>query len=286
MNIRFRYVLLVATNAFRKTLVELLATVKGHAHLRCVVVVNGSDHARLADQYSAAIADPQVEIIQFEPAGKSGALNHYIRSVSDPDTFIIFVDDDIVMPRENVDRYIAAVEAHGKGHYYGGGVDVSRLQQVDPRHMSLYPASIRGVSEKEHRNKKIFLGFNWGAFASDIADANYFNPNFGPGSITGAVGQESQMMLKMLARGVKAIAIPNCRVIHQAPTRYHERQWLFNRRFNEGISRGLLYKKKFLRSLARKVGTIITGPGLKRRANFHFVMGMLYSLKYIFRKFD
>jgi hypothetical protein len=178
------------------------------------------------------------------------------------------------------------VEKNGRGFFYGGGVDVFRKVEVDKIQLSLYPESIRGVSEADLQKKRIFLGCNWGCFAADIRNVNYFNPNFGPGSYTGAVGQESFMMNKLLTAGIKPFPIADCRTTHYAPENYHQLDWLYKRKFREGIQKGLLTRKKVIRTFISKSLKIFQRKKIKRVASFYFFMGMLKSLKFFFRKID
>lgn len=284
MNLKFRYVLLIATDCYKQALVTTLRELSSIEELDIVVVINGAQCAGIERQYVAQVQHATVQYISTIQRGKSHALNTYIKTIQEENVFLIFTDDDIVINPRNIMRYIETVEANGKGYFYGGGVDVKRNQAIDPALLALYPASIRGVSEEELISRSNFLGCNWGAFASDIIAARFFNPFFGPGSITGSVGQESEMMHKLSALGIKRFPIANCRVVHYAPAAFEEQKWLYKRRFREGLQYGLMNKKKVFNSFLSKLKRLLKRNRIERNANGYYLLGLLYSLRFYFKK--
>lgn len=286
MDLKFTYTLLIATNAFKRELLDILTAAAEVPGISSVVVINGEDCDNVRQRYLDATRFRNAQFLSTPVKGKSLALNLYIRELEDPRVFLIFTDDDIEIDARVFHRYIETVEQRGTGYYYGGGVDVAMPVEIDAAVLSLYPASIKGVSDNELSTRKIFLGCNWGAFAADIRAANYFSPYFGPGSITGSVGQESQMMHKLLRLGRKPFPVADCRVTHYAPKDYHTLHWLYHRNFRGGIEKGLLNRKKIAKVVALKVPKLFKGSRARRKSHFYSLMGILYSIKFYFRKID
>ena len=285
-DLKFTYILLIATNAFKRELLDILAAAAEVPGITSTVVINGKDCEIVRQQYLDAAPPENARFLATPVKGKSLALNLYVRQLEDPDTFIIFTDDDIEISAQVFRCYVETVEQHGHGYYYGGGVDVERPIEIAKEVMPLYPASIKGVSDSELMTRKIFLGCNWGAFAADIRAANYFSPYFGPGSITGSVGQESQMMHKLLKLGRKPLPVVDCRVTHHAPKDYHTLGWLYHRNYRGGIEKGLLNRKNLVKVIALKVPKLFKGESARRKSHFYSLMGILYSIKFCFRRID
>jgi len=278
----FNYALVIATDSFKDKLGAALTEFSQVQGLEVYVVANGKNSVSITEQYRGIPGLPSNAKIMTSPdQGKSVALNYFLRNVGQANLFLIFTDDDVLFPKENITRYISVVEQKGRGYYYGGGVDVLRDVDLPNDRLKLYPESIRGIEENQLEHREIFLGCNWGAFAEDIIQVGGFNPYFGPGSITGSVGQESYMMKQLVAAGIRPSPIYDCRVTHHAPSDYHEEQWLYKRRYREGIQRGLLRKKGFLKTLLKKTLGIFQRDKVKRRANVQFAKGMIYSMKYL-----
>lgn len=286
MEYRFDYSLVIATNTYRQSLVDIVNSVLAIESLNCIIVVNGSEPKPFADRYSESLGVPRVRVFTVPQPGKSVALNWFLKDVVNDRSFIIFSDDDIIINSQVIEKFIESVERNGRGYFYGGGMDVVRRVEVNPHLLRFYPSSIRGLSDDELMSRSIFLGCNWGAFAADLQAAGYFSPYFGPGSITGSVGQESQMMHKLLRLGIKPFPIRNCRVIHLAPENYHRQEWLLRRRFREGILKGLLNKKNIWKILIVHLVKLYSKDRLKRRLNINHFFGMVYSLKYYFKKIE
>jgi hypothetical protein len=279
MSLKYKYYFVIATNEFKPSLLDILSNVSDITTIKTVVIVNGSGADSIKAKYEYSFKNDNVILVSYPEKGKSKALNFFVRNIEDDQAFFIFTDDDIVIDKTVILKYIQEVEKNGSGYYYGGGVDVVRQVEVGKGYLPLYPASIRGVNEESLLKRKIFLGCNWGAFAKDIRAVDFFNPYFGPGSITGSVGQESQMMQKLLRHGLKPFPIANCRVTHFAPDDYHETKWLLRRKYREGLQKGL-ETNSFFKTLLKRSLKLFQKDALRRQAEMRFILGMLKSLRY------
>lgn len=280
---KYKYVLLIATSYYKKTIVDSInKVILKSESLTVVVVLNSDNNHLLFKKYTESFNSDCCKVLISPQKGKSSALNFYLKSIDDQDVFIIFTDDDIVFPSETINKYMVNVEKIGKGFFYGGGVDVFIEKHPPEELYSFYPDSIKGLSEQVLLTKKQFLGCNWGAFATDLINAGYFNPLYGPGSITRATGQERVMMNRLLAMGVKPVAIMNARVIHIAPKDCITPEWLLERRLRNSIKYGLQKPYMLPLSISKKIGKVLLSKGIRRMIAYSELLGLLISVKYIF----
>ncbi|HEX6982796.1 MAG TPA: glycosyltransferase [Balneolaceae bacterium] len=172
-----------------------------------------------------------------EVANKSNALNKVLETIGDQ--LVFFTDDDAQFQPNLLSAYVEVAFKHGKGCFYGGPVKVIREEEPPNWLEPLLPYSARGYSLTNERMKTGYLGINWAAFASDIKTLGGFDIRFGPGSSTGATGQESDMQERMRKAGMKEIDVLDAVVWHEVPKDRCNEKWLTNRFFKYGISRGV-----------------------------------------------
>ncbi len=280
---KYSYVLLVATSNYMESLVSQINKLKDIPG-SIVVVVNGKDCESVYEKYNQANTSENCSIIRSPLKGKSNALNYYLQTVADANLFFIFTDDDILFPKEVVVKYINAVEEQGEGYFYGGGVDVVREKRLYDNREKYYPKSITGLSEKELVEHKRFLGCNWGAFAKDIKLAGFFNPLYGPGSITGAVGQERVMMNDLKTLGILPYPIRDARVTHIAPEESGSKEWLHNRIYRQGVFYGLQTPLKAFFAVPYWLLHCFTMSKESRLIRFHWLLGVVNSFRYLTRR--
>ena len=221
-----------------RTLASLARCELPEGYAGCVVIENGSrDGAEAACR--GADARLAVRYLHHERGNKSEALNRVLEILSDG--LVVFFDDDVRFSPTVLTDYAAAANADNPGCWFAGptGVDY----ETEPpdwlkRHL---PPSAKGW---EWGGGKTFdrpdaMGFNWAAFAADLRRAGRFNPDFGPGSPTGATGQESEMMSRLLAAGVSGRYLHGARVWHYVPGERCAPQWALSRTYRNNIRSAL-----------------------------------------------
>jgi glycosyltransferase involved in cell wall biosynthesis len=181
---------------------------------------------------------------RFDPiANKSIALNLALREIQNG--FIFFTDDDVRFHPDVLRAYESAAGDLASGSFYGGAVDID-YETEPPRWLTEYlPSSAVGWKPDYgfgNISKADFLGCNWAAFAADILAAGGFNPDRGPGSRSGSVGQEKDMQRRLLRTGARAVYIPNALVWHYVPAVNCSPQWALRRAYRNGIMNGLDYE--------------------------------------------
>lgn len=184
-----------------------------------------------------------IEYIFCPEIGKSNALNYAITKYVPDDSFILFSDDDIKFNVKWLKNYANYAEKYGDSHYLGSSFKASYEQRPAESLIKYLPPSARGHDDDYYLKKERikFLGFNYGAFKKDIIKVGMFDPNLGPGSPIGAIGQEFEIQTRLFESGCKPIFIPNNHVWHMVPKEKCSRTWNFKRIVKKGIKRSYIY---------------------------------------------
>jgi glycosyltransferase involved in cell wall biosynthesis len=223
----------------RRTLASLGQCDKPANYVETVVIENGSRSGTEEVVRNAAAWLRARYIFESKP-NKSAALNRGLAELGD--CVVFFTDDDARFHPSVLRAYNEASERFGKGHFYGGPTAAD--YEIEPAvWLKQYlPPSARGwrlEEAVETVQKPDFLGFNWAAFATDLQAAGGFDPNRGPGSPTGSVGQEKEMQQRLLREELKAIYVPEALVWHYVPEERCSPKWVLNRGYQSGIQAGI-----------------------------------------------
>jgi GT2 family glycosyltransferase len=202
-------------------------------------------------------AELKLRYLYFAQGNKSAALNAALETLGD--CLIFFTDDDVRVDGGVLTAYAEAAAARGPGHFFGGpvGADYDTpppqwLLNYLPRSATGWEAAAENFSEASHE----FLGFNWAAFSGDVREAGGFNPNRGPGALSGSTGQESDMQRRLVARGIGSVYVPGARVWHFVPPDRCSPQWAIERAYRHGVEEGTKWahlKSRFPGLLPRRV---------------------------------
>jgi hypothetical protein len=84
-----------------------------------------------------------------------------------------------------------------------------------------------------------YLGANWAAFMGDIKRLGGFNAQFGPGSTSGAQGQEIEMQDRMVEAGMQGVDVTDAVVWHYVPAECMSFGWLLKRQHKGGMRKGM-----------------------------------------------
>lgn len=233
---------LIATHARPDYLEETLAQVvkKGFSHgvSQIVVVENGGEFG--ARSICRRIESPIPVNYQFYPdANKSASLNYGLRFCSDG--LIFMTDDDVVIRDDLFAEYGRAASRFPTKSFFAGPTYPIYDREPNPWIVSVLPCSAKGWSLETGKfgPDDVAMGFNWAAYKSDLVNVGGFNPDFGPGSSTGATGQESNMQRRLLESGVKAIYLAGAKIGHRVPHSRCNEEWLLARAERQGIEYGI-----------------------------------------------
>ncbi len=233
---------LIATHArpdyLEETLSQVVAKGSSQGVSQVVVVENGGVFG--ARTICRKIDSPIPINYHFYPdANKSASLNYGLRFCSDG--LVFMTDDDVVISGSLFAEYQRAASGFSSKAFFAGPTYPIYDQEPDPWIVSVLPCSARGWSlETGHFGPDdVSMGFNWSAYKSDLVNLGGFNPDFGPGSSTGATGQESNMQRRLLESGVKAIYLAEAKVGHRVPHGRCNDEWLLARAERQGIEYGI-----------------------------------------------
>ena len=227
------------TNLLERTLASLGECEKPSNYLETVVIENGSKTGaeKIVNTAPARLRARYL----FEANGnKSAALNRGLQEVGD--RLVFFTDDDARLHPLTLMAYASAAGDKAGGEFYGGPVDVDYEHEPPEWLKSYLPPSARGWKPRGDAKSVVrpdFLGFNWAAFSSDLRAAGGFDTNRGPGSPSKSVGQEKEMQLRLLKRGLRAINVPQAMVWHYVPKDRCSVEWALKRAYQNGIQAGI-----------------------------------------------
>jgi GT2 family glycosyltransferase len=210
----------------------------------------------------------------FEPVGnKSRALNLALQATDDG--LIIFLDDDVRMAPTLLESYVRSAVVAGRSHFFGGPV-APDYEQAPPQWLVKFlPLSARGWTPDDLASvasKPFFLGFNWAAYSDDLKRVGGFNEQFGPGAVTGSVGQEGEMQRRLGAAGVAATFVPEAMVHHWVPRDRCSAEWALERAYRDGIRMGLL------RAHGTQIATLYDMLGLVKQAGTSWIGAQMKRL--------
>ena len=220
-----------------RTLESLAACRLPTSYEELIVVENGSSAGAesLVEQMPEACRARYEYIPQ---ANKSKALSAALEFVED-DSLTVFFDDDVRVHPNALSAYAKAGAEHGRGTFFGGPLLVDREREPPDWMIPFLPTSAQGYDLVETRMGNRYLGANWAVFAGDIKRLGGFDAQFGPGSTSGARGQEIEMQGRMVEAGMEGVDVTGAVVWHYVPEKYVTFKWLLRRRGQGGMRKGM-----------------------------------------------
>lgn len=203
-----------------------------------VVVENGSRSGaeKLVSGYQSALP---MRYLFSEDGNKSRALNKALQGAGN--RFVVFFDDDVRIHPDTLVSYAREVGDQERGLFLAGRCLPEYEEEPPPAWLQPYlPHCAMGwtpASVKQPLTTPDALGFNWGAFAADIASAGGFDERRGPG--TGALGDETTLQQRLLANGVAGFYIPDALVWHFVPRERCNPDWAASRIERVALSFGM-----------------------------------------------
>lgn len=257
--------------------ISILIAVESHSARICHTLESLSECERPESKFSVVVVENgdkkclEKEIVGFQEKlpvvygfttnrGKSAGLNYGIKNLCSTADFIIFTDDDIRFKKDWIRKYEVAFKKWGTGHYFGCAFKVEYEEPPDPLWKAKLPRSARGADDSLFAcgNKKTFFGCNWAATRKDLCAAGLFDGDYGPGSRTGATGQETNMQNRLRQNGIQEVFVPNNPVWHFVPKEKCSPEWVKERAKRIGIEQCLKTDNRF-RWVRCKTGTLLAG---------------------------
>jgi hypothetical protein len=206
----------------------------------CTFVVENGSHRVAEAILQGQPSGLRIRYLHEGVANKSIALNRVLGELDEG--MLLFLDDDVRISWDWLLAYEEATRNHSPFNFYGGPIGVD--YDVPPPHwlLNYLPRSARGWSLPPGTTAvrgPEFLGFNWAASVHDLRRVGGFDIHRGPGAVTGAVGQETQMQVKLLQAGGVGQYVPNARVWHFVPAERCSPSWALQRTYREGVTSGM-----------------------------------------------
>lgn len=193
--------------------------------------------------------DLHAKYLYLEQGNKSAALNFALESIpNQPGVLVYFTDDDVRFESSLLQKLASAAENVPSGEFYVGPMEAD-YQECPPDWLATYlPTSVRGWNphiddhQATHPTRiqhgGLGLGCNWAAYVRDLHSAGLFDPDYGPGSESGATGQESDMMTRLLNSRVESIFVPHATVWHNVPANRCDTSWTLRRGYRRALQIG------------------------------------------------
>ena len=170
---------------------------------------------------------------------------------------VIFTDDDIKPAGEWIMTYWRGYQEYGGKAFFGGPIESEFEGSVpDNELLTVSPPSVRGfdLGEEQHvvESGMFFVGANWACPRSLIDVVGPVNPSLGLNPHSGKikVGEETDLMRRLINVGAIAVYLPQAKIKHFVPTHkttlkhvgarieaYAEYAWLCNE--VEGQGKGI-----------------------------------------------
>lgn len=178
------------------------------------------------DAVAQAFATRLPLVYVHEPRqGLSRARNAGLRAAAGQ--LILFTDDDVRPYPEWIATYWAAFQSKPQGYYFGGPIE-SEFESIrpDPELLPYAPGSVKGLDwGREARmlelGETLFVSANWACPADALRAVGRFDERLGldPSSHRLKVGEESDLMQRLQAMGLKPWYLPEARIRHFVPAR-------------------------------------------------------------------
>jgi len=156
--------------------------------------------------------------------GLSRARNTGLKNVKGE--LVVFIDDDVLIPKNWLKEIWAAYEEKPEGYFFGGPIEsLFEGENPDDQLLELTMPSIKGLyygaDARELRLNEYFVGANWACPREYVIKAGGFDLKKGPNSPGGksTSGEETHLMDKLRNMGLIPYYLPNIPVKHFVPVK-------------------------------------------------------------------
>ena len=253
----------------RQTLQSLATTDQATEIAQVTIVENAAtpELAGIVDEFRDALP---LGYHYSEHANKSAALNLGLQQAKDG--LIILLDADVRVGKALISAYLEAAVSTGAGAFFGGPLGVEHEESPDAALLPYMTASTKGwalADEDQWVSKRTrFLGCNWAAYRSDLLAIGGFDPEFGPGSPSGATGQESNAQRRLTRSGLRGRYVARAHVSHHVSADQMTTDWILVRRRRSGQELGRIIAGRFpklARRAALRAALALLRMGFRRR---------------------
>lgn len=225
-----------------RTLRSLAACHKPATYRGAMIVENGP-RCGIAETVRSFPRDLRLQHLYVPDANKSHALNCGLVRFSGG--LVVMTDDDVRLNSQCLIAYDEAARGRQRGEFYGGPVLIDAEHGLPPAWLrKYYPLTIAEPwrlppTTRSEVAGQTFMGTNWAAFTMDLLAIGGFDSRLGPGGTTGAAGQETEAQRRLLARGGRAVYVPEAQAWHYLHREFLDPAWVLRRAFRHGLEWGI-----------------------------------------------
>lgn len=233
----------------RDDLVRTLQSIAGcvaNSLERCEIIVvdnNSSDGTANAVR-ELTNGDFPIVLVHEPRAGLSNARNRGVASARAP--WVLFLDDDVNVTPDFIERYLFALNRYDDCGYFGGpvipyfsGRARHWTEAVLASHYWLYSCIDLGVPTRPFSLEQSPFGANFCVLKSHLL-AHPFSENFGYRHGKLIPGEETAVVQTMKAQGITGMWLADCGVQHRLPAKRNSPWYLLRRSYGQGVSAGLM----------------------------------------------
>jgi glycosyltransferase involved in cell wall biosynthesis len=208
-----------------------------------IVAENGGAHgaADVVELLAPRFGRVELRHLLLEDGNKCRALNAALAATRAD--LICFFDDDVLIAEEAIEAYVDAATRYGPGHQFSGPL-VPDWEREPPEWLMRYlPPSAKGWyhgNEERYFDEPYFIGSNWAAFGADILRVGGYDERIGPGSRSGAIGDEMELQQRLLDAGSRGVYLPRASIRHHVPADRCDFRWAVGRQRVEGRTYAIL----------------------------------------------
>lgn len=226
-----------------RTLKSLAEARTPDAVTEVIVAENGGAHgaADIVERLAPGFGRVRLRHLLLEDGNKCRALNAALAGTRAE--LVCFFDDDVVVAAGALEAYVDAATRYGPRHQFSGPLVADWEREPAEWLKDYLPPSAKGWyhGEEEHYfDQPYFIGSNWAAFRADIQRAGGFDERIGPGSPSGAIGDEMELQQRLLDAGSRGVYLPAASIRHHVPADRCDFQWVVKRRRIEGRTYAIL----------------------------------------------
>jgi glucosyl-dolichyl phosphate glucuronosyltransferase len=185
-----------------------------------VVVDNGSSDDSIGVARSFDDRLP-VRVVTEGKLGLSHARNRALAEAAGD--FVVFTDDDVLVDTRWLSSFLESSARHPSAAVWGGPIEPWFPEPIDPALLEAFPSLRVGFCGVDHGAPERALGPSERVFGANMAYrrsvvvGHRFNPNLGPKGTAALVGDETEFIGRLRARGFDVIWVPEMRVKHYVP---------------------------------------------------------------------
>jgi GT2 family glycosyltransferase len=226
-----------------KRTLDSLAAAQKPASYRGTLVVENGPRCGMEAVVRGFSAEHRFQHMVVAEANKSHALNCGLAQIQD--ALVFMTDDDVRLDAQVLTAYDQAAKEKQVGTFYGGPVRIDAEHGLPPEWMRrFYPQTIAEPWSLPHHaptpvRDKAFMGTNWAAFASDLLAVGGFDSRLGPGPATVAAGQETEAQRRLIAKGARAVYVPEAIAWHYLHPEFLTAEWVLRRAYRHALEWGI-----------------------------------------------